>query len=152
MSITSKIINNLILIREFLYKYIFGKIIVIKNYKKFYYFKKPFFLPYIFYIFLNFYNYEYVYTYDTIHFYNDNKNKIELLPPILVFKINNKCYLDKIKNYKSNIPFRVFLELEKITNLNCITYKVLKNPLNICDKNLNLSDINLDLTLKDLLI
>ena len=147
MSLTSNIIQMILYFRECIYKYFFGKVIVIKHNNKFYFIKKNIFVPYLFYFLLNLSKKEYVYKYDNIYFYNDFKNKIDLLPPLLKFEINGKSYTDKIKNYKSNIPFKVFLQLENIKDVKKITYTALSNPLDIKEKNLDLDNLDLSLSL-----
>ena len=112
----------LIFIREFFLKYIFGKIVMLNYYQTYY--VCPFFIPYIFSFILECFNINYVYTYDKFYNYQDYKNNVILLPPILNFKIDNKDLLDILKDYKSNIPIVFILDINNIINpkLTEITY------------------------------
>ena len=87
------------------------------NFKHTYY-PVTFFLPYITIFILEFLNLKYVYYYDNIHHYQDYINKIELLPPILTFKIDGIELSGKIKDFKSNIPIIYLLYYCKLLNTN----------------------------------
>tara|TARA_B110000879_G_C11172672_1_gene514380 strand:+ start:1842 stop:2204 length:363 start_codon:yes stop_codon:yes gene_type:complete len=93
------------------------------NFKHTYY-PVNFFLPYFTVFILDFFNLKYVYCYDNIHHYQDNINKINLLPPILTFKIDGKEISGQIKDFKSNIPIIYLLYYCKLLNTNMteITY------------------------------
>ena len=84
-----------ILSRNLFYKYILGKIIAIQIKHNFYYIN----LPYLFCYVLDIIKYSYIYKYDDIIGYKEQyNNHVDILPPIIKFKINNKCFLNKLKN------------------------------------------------------
>tara|TARA_B100000768_G_C11282795_1_gene379707 strand:- start:1778 stop:2224 length:447 start_codon:yes stop_codon:yes gene_type:complete len=100
--------------REFILKYIFGKITML-NFNNSYY-PVNFFLPYIFCFIFEFLKISYVYQFDNINYFQDYKTGNFIIPPIIEFKINDINYIEKIKKYQPNVPIIYFLHDNKIDN------------------------------------
>ena len=135
---SQKTFQYYLIIREFVLKYVFGKITML-NFNNTYYPVK-FFLPYIFFIILEFLKISYVYQFDNINYFQDYKTNNFIIPPIIEFKIDGINYIENIKKYQANVPIIYFLHDNKIDNpINiqiryfnngCMEDKTLKNLLN----------------------
>lgn len=110
--LNQKILQLFLFLRELIMKYLFGRIVMV-NYGNTYY-PINYFIPYLVSFILEYFNITYVYMFDDIYNCMDYNNDVKILPPMLSFKINNINILDKLKNYKGNVPILFILYKNKI--------------------------------------
>lgn len=100
----------IITLRNFIWKYIFGKIYVIEKNNNFTYL--PISLPFLTKFAFDLFKYNYIYKIDSLYLYSRRCER--LCPPLTRFMINNTNYKTEINKYQKNIPFKVIRRLEKM--------------------------------------